>query len=459
MSSPSPLFSLPPDSRHHVLDYLSLRDCLLYSQVSRQCLLDVVPGLKRRRSRQFCQRHAYQLLDPCRLVPVRDIAAFTSPTRDLLESDHGCLLQEINGDEKQWYIVPSIAERIQALYRALPPSHPSNEDVRQLLLDLQHEPSLLSDDGITTSHFGTCLEELRSISKAHRLHDFILSEATISSSPPPADTGFAANATSEMRAGSSLTTTLEQYIGDVLIAYYCMGHSIAGIVEGPTTHRRWTLDLLHPRRQEIVEGPLHWYRRWVYLHSTILRTFPMTRQQLESYKLASPPSGIQGRTEPRKTEYIHPHYCFLGTGTPVVGETTAVVSDLIVPIANNSSSQRSKYIHKTRWNQFGPLGPAFRGRDRVQTHSISPGLLVNRLHNPCFGHSPTWLLLAEGRHFISDSPAMTCWFAPFTEAADGMDKLTRWIAILPRECSKNRPMTVQPPIVTIEPLLDGLLYS
>jgi hypothetical protein len=457
----SPLSTISPDTRNHVLDYLPLRDCFRYSQVSHQCLREVLPNLKRRRSHQFCQRHAYQLLNPCRLVPVREIPILSTSRIDK-ETDVDVLLQPINGDKNQWHILPSITERIQALYRALPVSHSSSDNLRQLLLDLQQEDlQLLSEQGFSTNNLTAYVQELRSVSKAHRLHELMLSQSTISSYPPSVDRGFAVNA-----LRSVTTTTLHQYIGDVLIAYFLMGHSVAGMVEGLTTHGKWTQDLLDPRDKDtMAEGPIHWYRRWIFLQSTLLRTFPMTRQQLAVYKLVAPLHGILGRTEPRNVEYIHPHYCFLASGTSVVGETTRVVRRLVRPQGDANNGRRSHFDHETRYHQFGPLGPAFRGRDLLEVFKMEPSMMVDRLESPQFSISPTWQLLEEGRHFISNNASFDNWFAVSSWVTawneqerrfpdDAWDDVSFWMMVLGNECYKNRPMTVEPPLVTILPQPD-----
>ncbi len=437
----SPLIALSVDTRNHVLGYLSLQSCLRYSEVSQQCLRELLPHMKHRRARQFCQRHAYRLLDPCRLFPVRDVAPKID-TQTISEA----VLQPISGSKDQWHVLLTVAERIQALYRALPMSHSSCEILRQLLLDLQEEPILLSEQGFLASNFTTSLQELQLICKAHRLHEHILSDSTVSCNPPSADRGFGAHARG---IGTSFTTTLDQYIGDILIVYFLMGHSVAGMVEGLTTHQRWVQHLLNPL-DIAVDGPIHWYRLWVFMHSTLLRTFPMTREQLSDYKL--PLCGILGRTEPENVEYIHPHYCYLGTGTSVVNETTIMVENLLHHQEEaflEDSIERPIFVHSTRVDLFGSLGP-FRGRDVVRSTIMEPRVLLDHLNHPAFGLPPTWILLEEGRHFISQNDRLVGWFSSADDAAIPDENLSAWIRYLPQKCYRSRPMTVQPPLVTMD---------
>lgn len=369
------------------------------------------------------------------------------------QSPSELVLHPITGDKDQWHVLLTVTERLQALYRALPISFRNCEPLHQLVLDLQEEQHLLSEQGFLASNFTASLQELQSVCKAHRLHEQLLSDSTVSCCPPPSDRGLVAHGRD---AGTRFTTTLDQYIGDVLVVYFLMGHSVAGMVEGATNHQRWMEDLLQPRDHDIADGPIHWYRRWVFMHSTLLRTFPMTRKQLADYKL--PNCGILGQTEPENVEYIHPHYCYLGTGTPVVNSTTMVVDDLLrlqQEAFREDSMASPIFVHNTRVDLFGTLGP-FRGRDHVRSTVMEPQLLLEHLQHPSFSFSPTWVFLEEGRHFISHNDRFGSWFSSTTnddETAAPSENLSAWMSYLPMICSLRRPMTVQPPLVTMDMLV------
>lgn len=439
----SPLALLSPDIKSYVFDHLPLQSCLRFSECSKQCLQEVLPHLKQRRFRQFCQRHAYRLLDPCRLFPTSDVYSKDLSSRTALSE---IILQPITGDQNQCHVLMTVRERLHALEQALPASHSSSQQVRELVLDLQEDPQLLSEQGFMTNNFAMSLQELQSVCTAHRLHEQLLSASTVSCRPPIA--GGQANLTT-----TSFTTSLDQYIGDVLIVYFLMGHSVAKMVEGVTTHQRWAQDLLWPRDEDIVEGPIHWYRRWIFMHSTLLRTFPMTREQLSHYKL--PHCGILGKLHPQAIEYVHPHYCFLGTGTSVVAETTVVVHDLSrhqLEAFRGDSLGPPIFVHSTRVNAFGTLGP-FRGRDNVRSTVMEPNLLLEHLEHPSFAISPTWLLLVEGHHVIVNNDRFAAWFASAGEAADANENLSVWFRYLSQTCYRSRPMSVQAPLVTIEMLV------
>jgi hypothetical protein len=364
------------------------------------------------------------------------------------------LLQPLTGEIEQIHLVPSVQERIESLYRALPNSHSSHEGVRKLWLELQEGPPLLlMEEGIIFStHFRSSVQELHSVTLAHRWHEALVRACTVDGTPPRATMGFGDNP-----AGAALTTTLDQYIGDVLMAYFVMGHVIAGIVEGRTSHSQWTDHLLSPN-----PDPQRWYKRWVFLHSCILRTFPLTSNQLHHYKL--PLAGIMGRTDPQNVPYIHPHYCFLGGGArcTVVQETTKVVSYLARVCSFGADEFEERigdepviFRIDTRWNSFGPLGPAFRGRDHVQSVRMSPGPLAVLLSNPSFAMAPSWLMLEEGRHVIHENVLYHAWFTSEVETSIESESLGSWFLRMPEICFKNRPMTVEPPVISLNEQLPG----
>eukprot|EP00526_Cylindrotheca_closterium_P026768 CAMPEP_0113660498 /NCGR_PEP_ID=MMETSP0017_2-20120614/32931_1 /TAXON_ID=2856 /ORGANISM="Cylindrotheca closterium" /LENGTH=51 /DNA_ID=CAMNT_0000575135 /DNA_START=25 /DNA_END=177 /DNA_ORIENTATION=+ /assembly_acc=CAM_ASM_000147 len=49
-------------------------------------------------------------------------------------------------------------------------------------------------------------------------------------------------------------------------------------------------------------------------------------------------------------------------------------------------------------NQFGPLGPAFRGRDDIRTRIMNPFSLLHRLHHPSYVVPSTWFLVEQKEH-------------------------------------------------------------
>lgn len=425
---------LSTDLKEHIFDFLPLQSCLRYSQVSHRSIREILPHLKRRRFRQFCERQAYQLVDPNKLRPAKTLSNYRRSSRN--DDSKESLCQPITGDKEQWHIVPSVQERMESLYQALPAQHSSNEDVRRLWLDLQADPLiLLSEEGIQNAHFPSTLQELHTLTLAHRRHEELVRECTVDANPPPATSGFTDN------PDIVLTTTLEQYIGDVLVACFLMSHLFAGMVEGCTTFSQWTKLVSTPDTQ-----PVAIYKCAVFLHSNILRIYPMTKKQLRSYKL--PMVGIQGKTRTRAIEYIQPHYCFLNAkGFDLFDKATQQAAEKVQNLL------RTYYSLDMRWNSFGPLGPAFRGRDRVQSvhrpiMDLAVCLQVIELRKRFSMNTPL-MYSDDGQHTLADDEGHTnTWFTAEMEPND-LASFPSWFFHLPRICFKSRPMTVEHPVVSI----------
>lgn len=403
----SPLSPLSEDTKLHVLDFLPLPDILHYSETAKQSLVEVLPNLKERRSKQFGDRHAYQLCDPSRLISVHEISSLKDKKLVGCESEH-------------WQVLPSVAERLEGLYRAIPQSHAGKDLARELWLDAKQ----LNDEEITgDASFSASIQQLHSLLKAHRLHNLLLSKSTINCRPPPADPSIA------IYNDLTMTVTLDQYMGDVLLANYLMAHAIAGLVEGPTTYEKWIQHLT--RQQDEEATPLDGYQYWIFLHSTILRTLPMKPEWLQQMRL-QPICGVQGKAG---ADYISPPYPFLAPET-----TNNALKVLAGPLQRRQGNHHL-WAHSTRLDDFGPLGPAFRGRDRVRTVVMNPGSLLRHLgmFHAFYGMG------------VALPPATTTLYSVWFQESQTE---TSWMVNLSKDCYRNRPMTVQPPQITISPRWD-----
>jgi hypothetical protein len=409
---------LSTDARNHLLSYLSLRDCLRYSQVSKAGLMEALCHLKQRRTEQFCERKAYKLWpNPCKLVSVKDL-----PPHVVVPQGTEILVKPDNLDA--WSFLHSVTERVEGLYRALPFSHPSKDMVKQLLQDLRR-PSI--PDIERNLSFVQCMDHLKALMNAHMLHETILARATIQCEPERVERGWAM--TAHAANDDTLTVTLDQYLGDVLIACYLMGHSITGLVEGPSNLEKWIKDIL---QTEI--HPLGGYRQWVFLHSTFLRNLAMTREGLTLYKMFPLCGWIRDQREfpllwtesgrNYQNLMIQPPPCFLAERDNEDRAISAI-------IAQNHSQY---WEHQSIINQFGPLGPAFRGRDRIRTVSMRiQSLAMAYLWRNMPHQMPLGVRLQQAGPGDAEVPS-----------------IRHWIMELARECNQTRPMTVHPPLVSIQ---------
>jgi hypothetical protein len=435
----SPMDRLLPDCKDHISRFLTLKECLSYGAVSRSSLQEILQNLRERRNAQFLRRYCYQIEQPSLLKPVSNSEHCSQGTQvdfssKLIDKDH-------------WHTIPSIFERTTSLYHAMPVSHPSNDYIRELISDLKDQ-TFLQNQSLTTQQadFPLTLKQLKRCTKAHRLHATILALCTIKSNPIPCSRYSAVNSNAAPVGPTSLSVSLDQYIGDVVCAYYLMGHAIAGIIEGSASHSTWTKHILSLLHQEEPHHALSWYKFWIYLHSTLLRSFPFKPAQMKT--LLGSTCGIQGITIPECIDYVHPHYCYVGMEPQGVYETTKLVRTLLLQLGNDFAEPPAptlRVAHQTTMNHFGPLGPAYRGRDEIRTRTMNPFSLLHRLHHPSYCIPTTWFLVEQKEHVILDSRTFQAWFSE-------SDTVIRWMLELKQECSKSRPMTVMPPIVTIEPL-------
>lgn len=535
----------------HVFQYLTLFECLQFTTVNRTSLLQMEPEIQKRRRVQFLCRHeelVRQVDTPqgpklccVRIRPVVNLdhieensvatgAATAAAVAAIARTKRGdpmavvvggCtdqrhpLLQPLgisSHQTEQWFVLPSARERMQGLHRSLPASHPMNDQVRELKLELEkvrreervkedlkhdsdsknkNDADKIADNNAT---FPELLSRLRDATKAHRLHASLLKRCTIDLDPAPSPLSIYQNYNHQQSTGTNqreLTVTLDQYMGDVMSAYYLTGHSLAGIIEGGPSFDQWVEEHLPSLVRDDDSGqdtktnckqldaPNRWYQMWIFLHSSMLRTTPLTVDQGQRQLGVLPLAGIRfdlngdAAMQLNRNNINNNDQEVASSLTTAAPETTSIawfrpplcysvgVVDAASLLHNNPSmpDHMQRIIgslgdplnvgwHKTTLNQFGPLGPAFRGRDSVTTQIMTPfsltGLLKSNsqllLTDPYFGLDTdidrnVWGAANGGRYLADD------------------DALMKWATDLQRESRRARPLTVLPPLVSIS-LLD-----
>lgn len=486
---------LSPDCRGHVFRFLGLFDCLRFAETSKASLEQVIKEVERRRRNQFLDR-PYEEFLPSDFCFHELHLPFSLKNLDTQSHD-----RNKNSDEKTkkgeqinhhpflcspvgqrgetqrlYYALPSVKERIEGLYRAIPGTHPFNDDLRNLVADLKKDTIVVTDsEKNETSNANLLLQRFSSVTYAHRLHASLLSRCTIRLNPVPYHDRGGYDDT------SSFTVTLERYMGDVLSARCLMGHSHRcreealsretfrrmGVEGGPSF--RWWIDDL-PASTHVSDPNLnqtisvrHWYKYWVFFHSSLLRIAPFSIEQAEKLKLG-PLSGIlepfdlycDAKTHTRRdntmnrdiTNRNNRNASTNNAGGPreyqrwfVPSKTYACCS---IQDMNALQERMNQLFHpnhrhvtrignlETTLHHFGPLGP-FRGRDRVATETSSP----NKIYE-------SFLTCLENRSERTYTSKLAHWL-------DGLDThgMLRWIIFLQDESRRIRPMTVQPPLVTI----------
>lgn len=464
-SSSSPLMRSDEGSTSTVLQFLPLRDCLTFACVSRECLEKVLPELSRRRRIQFLTRHreepphedGWLALRPEEDGALADGDAAAAFGGNGNNDDEGARSSTFRGCQ-----ILSVRERVDHLCGVVPATHPLHDDIERLAADFrcvdplrQGDPTVTGGEGVGTSSSnddaattGRRVAQLRAVTAAHRLHASLSGRCTIRLDPRDI------RADDRRPDPARLTVTLEQYMGDVLSACHLSAHSLACLVEGGPPYSGWIEHLdSFPR----YRTSLQWYHLWVYHHSTMLRSMPYTAQQarllglapLTGYMFSPPPLQQDGGSE----EWWVPPLCF---------STTEYLRADRTRLPKKQGSIRSVFFdsdwyadlhggsHETVLSEFGPLGPAFRGRDRL-TQIVMRPFDVARHMTKMTQLSPPRALLTHGEVqegcVVVDLSVQPTWIETWIQ---GDHPIIRWMMRLQDELVKTRPMTVAPPLVVIQ---------
>lgn len=254
-----------------------------------------------------------------------------------------------------WIRMPSIHDRVCELYKHIPTGHPMVETIRWMRDDLGYDIVI---DGYTKAflHFADVFNLYQKLLRVQKMHSAILYHV-LHSNPME-------------KEGS---VVLDQYVGDVLCVAYLFHPEALRLVQGGPTTRSV--------RHNLAESK-SCYMSWVYLHSSILRVKPFT--SVQRHRL-----GI-------------PEFCGL--------------SEMGVPRDQFYDSSFLSSEMTLVFREFGPLGPAFRGRDTVRLREIP----------------------ARGL------------FAYMSNERGAVEELAReWLCLVHEQTRKARPMTVRPPQVRL----------
>ena len=235
--------TLPEDCTSKIFSYVSLHTALKYASTSTESLNNILTDLKFRRQR-ISQKMAW--VDCPVLIDTKLYNAETFKRA---------------GDDI--YYIPSALDRMKCLRNSLNVLHPLRDSVHELIVNVDEDEEFDSRD---LSGFKASFSALQKVIKAHKLHGAILNRALYDE--PILDKN---------------KVPLHRYVGDMLIIYFCMGHSVSNIVEG-VSENKWINALMgkfeSPHRDKKVLGSNDWYQLYACLHSTMLRTFPLLKHQL-----------------------------------------------------------------------------------------------------------------------------------------------------------------------------------
>jgi len=426
---------------------------------------------------------------------------------------------------RSFYVLPSVLDRIEGLYRNIPNSHPFKEDLWNLISNLKSKIRIKNDDNDDDdNNNNNLIQRLVSVTYAHRLHATLLSRCTVQLEPDPYyhNRGNNNNKNNNNNdENESFTVTLERYMGDVLSARCLIGHSYIGgtnisfsvastssyggtdsagnnidydnrskmIVEGGPSFDRWIDHLMSFQiatndNDNKIPSAKGWYQYWVFFHSALLRVSPLSIRQANRLKIA-PLAGIvepfddsngteneeinggdntdtnqndnnegEGEDEDDRQQIEQHQYYqepwFLPSRTFACYSSECrdvkVLSDRMSPLFRNNDQKIG--ILQTTINHFGPLGPSFRGRDRVSTQVMLPHkLYVILLRNSLL----SWTLNNNRLHHHVDREHYKEYVSDLHRWLNDSDKrgVMRWMKLLQDQSLKTHPMTVQPPLITI----------
>ena len=367
--------NFPFDCCQHVFSYLELVDCLRFSSTSSVAMREVLPAILIRRS---------LLLKP--------YAMFVQKCINPSPPQYGIrigLLDDLSYSENErlFYIFPSLHQRVTQLVTKIPPSHPLCSLVKELSIVLSFSNNntiLLPNEDLVSIQ--SLIKLLQYAVSPLKLHATILNRALLSKN-----------------GDNTMTTELQHYIGDVLCVtylFYDFGRK-ALYAEGSLS-----IECLQKR---LCRCPPSCYQSWVLMHACILRTKQFTEQQLSRMGLGD-------------------IYMLSNHSIPEMQDLVAFKTVLWqhsrqfgwnMTIDKFRTDQFMKSEMCLIYDDFGPLGPSFRGRDIVRVRDVTADAIQECLINED--------ILYGGGGNIQDA--------------------IEWICLAHEQSHKNRPMTVRQPVV------------
>jgi len=426
-----------------VLKFLPLKDVISYGSTSKICLADTCADILRRRRRMLCCHRWAYANERAKFRPTSSPnnkeATWSTPNFRLYAVDND---SEADPLVDGGHLLMPVVDRLRILLqsKSFVASHPLYARVRELHDLLKQDAdgnnfdySGRDREGMNSKVLGgegkdsaaACEDssdilELRRASGTLRLHADILRDAIrphLEQQP----------ATRNSNGGVSVTVPLDRYVGDVLVAYFFMSHIVSGVVEGGPTEQVWMDEILASLsgRNAASATASSWYRAWIFLHSTALRTAPFLSEHAALLGIEPRRTFFDGNAElVTDTLGLPP---LVPPPPPFVGLDKRIMMSRLSQLHNDAPLKITK-------NTFGGLGPAFRGRDNVSSETVWPTRVISVIV-AFFGLPPS-------AYHTATNPALLRW-------REGTEAGIRWLLDVHTEAGKTRPMTVIPPFITV----------
>lgn len=329
-------------------------------------------------------------------------------------------LQRDNPDLDDVTVFPTVQDRAEQLASEIPAMYPLKKTVQELC------ESLRATDGdceLPRSPNPTprnMIDLLRQTVRPLKLHAEVLNAALRSGG---CDVG---------------CTELHQYIGDVLCVAYLLydcddsgsSNNNCSFAEGSPTPYRLA--------ESIRRSPPSCYRSWVLMHASILRTQQFSdreRSLLGIHGLQSPPEAdLEFHATMASFEaQIYSKSRSSGSGMPQSAGWT-------MPMDSYRTETFLQSEMVLVYDDFGPLGPSFRGRDVVRVRDLSAQSML-----ACFTSSNVAAAAAATVSTAAEAIAVT------TDDAGRGDARRRealaWMCVAHEQAFQARPVSVRTPVV------------
>ena len=270
--------------------------------------------------------------------------------------------------------LPSVLDRLRSLYRVMSSSHSMYSLIGQLIKSLDQgeedgddtgqegEITLKQQEGSDVENsFHLLFASFRKMLSTHRLHSLILQSVlrcTMITGQQKCENQRCWHRLHD--SGNAVDLHFDQYLGDVYIVYILLGNISSGLVEG-VSEKKWLQSLNADwNESELTDTsqmpPFEarvWYRSWIFLHSTLLRSTPLTSDEMTLFGLLRNGNFIT------RTEIHHPEG----------NEENISLSAKPFQGLYKTGTMLQLYTRLTcdgtldvLMRDFGTLGPSFRGR-------------------------------------------------------------------------------------------------
>jgi hypothetical protein len=173
-----------------------------------------------------------------------------------------------------------------------------------------------------------------------------------------------------------------------------------------------------------------WYRAWIFVQSSLLRVAPFTWHHQTRLGIACPtPTMDDAATyDVAQGSLLRPHLPFCGDDWNIAFWRKLLTITNVPPL-------------HVIFNTFGPLGPTFRGRDRMESHVLYLSTVV--------GAAIGFATMDPNEY----TRGPTTNFRPFLRQwATGQESVLQCLLQQHEKIRRTRPMTVVPPLLTLRPI-------